>query len=251
MTRDIRIVVPFLPLPPESDLHLSLGDFDWLLALRQVVHSAQVTCACPVHAITDQSANLPVPALRYATVERRLMLWTLEACACYLESADFDRDTVMLDVDQLVFKNLAAYFPVGGDLGLLMRHTVKHVDGGEPLLNGVQFWSHAAKSRLGPFYRDVLARAKALPEDVIRWGADTVALREHVAPMMLGVTRRSGLDLACVNALSVLEPWSREHGAYLESTGRLLGPSRPIYDFRYLRKAWMPRVFEVGFGVLP
>jgi hypothetical protein len=178
------------------------------------------------------------------------MLWTLEACAAYLESAAFDRDTVMLDVDQLVFKDLATFFP-DADLGLLMRHTIKHVDGGEPLLNGVQFWSARAKERLGPFYRSVLAHARTLPEDALIWGADTVALRERVSPMAIGRTERDGLSVQFIDALSVLEPWSNEHIAHLNATGQILGPSRPVVDFRWRRKLQMPHVFRTAFGELP
>lgn len=249
MSRSIRVVVPFLPLPAESDLHRSLPSFDWIAALRQVVHSAQVACDAPVHAITDVACDLPVPTLRFDTVERRLMLWTLEACAAYLESDAFDRDTVMLDVDQLIFKDLRSVFP-DADLGLLMRQTMKHVDGGEPLLNGVQFWSARAKAKLGPFYRSVLAHARTLSEDVLAWGADTVALRERVSPMTIGRAERAGLSVQFIDALSVLEPWSNEHIAYLNATGRILGPSRPVVDFRWRRKLHMPRVFRVAFGEL-
>lgn len=249
MSRSIRVVVPFLPLPAESDLHRSLPSFDWILALRQVVYSAEKSCNVPVHAITDLACDLPVLMLRFATVERRLMLWTLEACAAYLESDAFDRDTVMLDVDQLIFKDLRTVFP-DADLGLLMRHTVKHVDGGEPLLNGVQFWSVRAKERLGPFYRSVLEHARTLPEDMLTWGADTVALRERVSPMAIGRSERAGLSVQFIDSLTVLEPWSNEHIAHLNSTGRLLGPSRPVVDFRWRRKLHMPRVFRAAFGEL-
>jgi hypothetical protein len=132
-----------------------------------------------------------------------------------------------------------------------MRHTIKHVDGGEPLLNGVQFWSVRAKERLGPFYRSVLAHARTLPEDALIWGADTVALRERVSPMMIGRAERAGLSVQFIDALTVLEPWSNEHIAHLNATGRLLGPSRPVVDFRWRRKLQMPRVFRVAFGELP
>lgn len=248
MTNRIRVVAPFFPLPAESVLHRSLPDFDWLLALRMLAWSVEERCRCPFHAVTDETADLPVPALRYRTHERRLMLWTLEACACYLESEAFDRDTVMLDVDQLVFRDLADVFPSEADLGLLMRPTTKHLDAGEPLLNGVQFWAVSAKDRLGPFYRQVLNRARTLPDDQLIWGADTVALREAVSPMVLGRSMRAGLRVACLPAQVILEPWSTEQILCLRDKGQLLGPSRTVLDFRYRRKQYMREVFAAAFG---
>lgn len=251
MSRPIRIVAPFKPFPPESELHVELRDFDWMDALRMVVASAEDRCQCPVHAVTDDETDLPVPALRYQTVESRLMLWTLEACCCYLESDDFDRDTIMLDVDQLVFQDLAHHFPESADLGLLMRPTAKHTGIGEPLLNGVQFWSFAAKVRLSRFYRDVLALARSLSEIDLQWGADTIALRRHVAPMTLGLRERHGVSVSFMNAQTILEAFSSEQMKCLREEGRLLGPTRPVLDFRWKRKTWMRPVYDVAFGARP
>ena len=92
------------------------------------------------------------------------MLWTLEVCLAYLSSTDFNRDTVMLDCDQLVFKDLRPFFAPGADLGLLVRPTPKHRDSWKQLLNGVQFWPLRGKARLIPFYEEALARAARLPE---------------------------------------------------------------------------------------
>lgn len=246
MTRPIRIVAPFRPFPPESELHRSLASFDWIDALRMCVDSAASSCGCPVHAITDVETTLPVPMLRYETRERRLMLWTLEACACYLASDDFDRDTVMLDVDQLVVRDLAPFFP-SADLGVLMRPTPKH-SVGEPLLNGVQFWSVAAKPRLATFYRAVLARARQLPEADICWGADTIALRQALEPLAIGQQDRQGLSVEMIHFGTVLEAWSTEQRAAL-AAGQLIGPTRPVVDFRWKRKLSMRSVYDAIFGV--
>lgn len=246
----IRVIAPFRPFEPESELHQSLSDFNWIDALRMCIESAMYACGCPVHAVTDVDTHLPVPALRYSTLERRLMLWTLEACCCYLESDDFDRDTVMLDVDQIVAKDLAPFFPADADLCVLIRPTSKH-SGGEPLLNGVQFWAVAAKSRLSSFYRAVLDRARALPESDLRWGADTIALRQTLEPMAIGLHDRSGVTVRMIHAGTVLEAWNSDQRTALELRGELIGPTRPVVDFRWKRKTGMRAVYDALVGARP
>ncbi len=243
MIRPIRVVVPFRPFPPESDLHKALPDFDWLEALRMVVHTAQIACRCEVHAITDVDTDLPVPAFRYETKHRRLMLWTLEVCAAYLASPQCDRDTVMLDVDQLIFGDLAARFDRSADLGVLVRPTGKHLaDGGQPLLNGAQYWRGKSKKRLVLFFRRALAIAEQLPEERIVWGADTDAVRDLIEPIALGRQERSGLRVQMVDAVEVLETFSARHQAAIES-GVAPWPRRAVLDFRWDRKPWMPKVY--------
>lgn len=243
----IRIVVPFRPFAPESDLHRTLRDFDWLAALRMVVHSAVEACQCPVHAVTDRDTDLPVPALQYVTRERRLMLWVLEACAAFLSSEAFDRDTIALDVDQIVTRDLAPLMPPDADLGLLIRPQPKP-NGGERLLNGVQFWSVRAKDRLAGFYRSVLDRACRLSDDEIRWGADTIALRQLVEPLAIGTQLRAGLRVAFIEEFRVLEAFSSEQMFRLKR-GDAWPTTRPVIDFRYKRKGAMRPVFESIFGV--
>ena len=241
----LRAVAPFKPFPPESDLHRAVADqFDWIEALRMLGASvAQSAPFCSFQALTDLTTQLPVPVLRYDLHETRLMLWLLEACVAYLRSDAFDRDTVMLDVDQLVVKPLAPHFP-NADLGVLVRQTKRPQD--MALLNGVQFWRVRAKDRLAGFYQQVLDTARAMSDDVIRWGADGNALVECLKPLGNGADfgMRHGLKVAFIKAPTVLEEWSTMHMAELEN-GKLLGPSRPVYDFRYKRKVWMPRVFEM------
>lgn len=247
----LRLVAPFKPFAPESELHRSLPTFDWLRALRMLVASARAAGHEDVWAVTDGATSLPVDAIRVETTETRLMLWTLEACAAYLESDAFDRDTVMLDVDQLIFKPLDRFFPKDADLGVLMRPAYKHVDIGEPLLNGVQFWSVRAKDRLAAFYRSILALARTLPEEDQRWGADTIALRESLRPMRLGLHVRQGLVVSMIPSQCVIEAFSSEQMVALRDRQTLIGPSRPVLDFRWKRKPYMPLVFEHAFGAPP
>ena len=249
MKLGIRVVAPFRPFPPESALHKDLADFDWLQALRMMVHSAQLACRCPVHAITDVDTDLPVPSLQYVSTRRRLMLWTLEACALYLESPDFDRDTVMLDVDQLVYRDLAPFFKKGVDLSVLVRPDDKHLvaDGGQPLLNGVQFWRHKAKPRLAAFYRRALEVAEGLSEDRLAWGADTDAVRDLLAPLEVGIVTRQGLTVDMFDASTILETFNSGHAQVLEK-GIGPWPRRPVFDFRWTRKLAMPGVYRATIG---
>lgn len=245
MIRPIRIVIPFRPFTPESDLHKSMPDFDWIAALRMVVHTAQMACHCEVHAITDVDTDLPVPTLKYATAHRRLMLWTLEVCAAYLESKDCDRDTIMLDVDQLIYGDLSLVFDRRSDLGVLIRPSQKHTqtDGGQPLLNGVQFWRGKRRKHVATFFRKALAIAEALPEQRKVWGADTDAIRQLIEPVEVGVSIRDGLRVHMRDAENVIEAFSTAHQQALDD-GRAPWPTRPVLDFRWKRKPSMPAVYR-------
>ena len=243
----LRIVAPFRPFAPESALHQTLSDFDWMDALTMLVDTATRACQCPVHAITDTETVLPVPTLHYRTSERRLMLWTLEACLRYLESPDFDRDSVMLDVDQLVFEDLAPLRTPNADLTVLVRTTNKHRETGRLILNGVQFWSHSGRKRLVAFYRKALAVARTLPEASIQWGADSEALQILLHPIEIGaLVQRDGLTVHFRDATDVLEAFSSAHAVQL-AAGAPLVRSRAVLDFRYLRKRSMRPVYERCF----
>ncbi len=247
----IRLVAPFLPLPAESELHKQTQNFDWMDAIRMLQHScARSMPGVPFHVITDAAAEFPAsfPFLRYATTQRRLMLWTLEACAAYLESDDFDRDTVMLDCDQLVYRDLSPWFSGAFDLGLLVRTGGKHDRiGAQPLLNGVQFWAHEGKPRLAAFYRKALAYAELMPEPSLVWGADTEAVCALIQPISLGIAKRSGVRVRMTESETVLEACSEVHMAWM-AKGYPLRPSRAVVDFRWLRKKFMRPFYDATYG---
>lgn len=253
MSRAINIVAPFRPFEPESDLHKSLPDFDWIAALRMMAHTASISCRSDVRALTDVDTELPIDAFKYTTTKRRLMLWTLEVCACYLASRDCDHDTVMLDVDQLVFGDLRPFFTPGVDLGVLVRADAKHAetDGGQPLLNGVQFWRKGSRKKLAAFYRRALQLAEALPDERIRWGADTDALRMLIEPIELGVVERAGLRVQMIDARDVLESFSDNHKQLIDSNVTPW-PKRAVLDFRFQRKPFMPILYQraIAAGVV-
>lgn len=243
--RGIRIVAPFRPFAPESQLHRELDGFDWSAAIRMLAHSAQLACHCPVSVLTDVDTDVPIQAYKYATRQRRLMLWTLDVAACYLESDDFDRDTVMVDVDQLIYRDLAPWFTRDVDLVVLIRPTEKHQAAslGQPLLNGVQWWAVRGRERLAAFYRSALARAQTLPDETIQWGADTEAVRLLLEPLEVGIHDRAGLRVRMLNADDVLEALTEQQIAWLRQD-RMPWPRRAVLDFRWKRKPYMRAVYD-------
>lgn len=247
MNGNLRLVAPFLPLPAESVHHQALPDFDWMAAIRMLSHSGEVSCGVPVQVITDVSADLPVACLKYRTTHRRLMLWTLEACLRYLESDDFDRNTVMLDCDQLVYQDLSRFFSANVDLGLLVRPTFKHRDTWKKLLNGVQFWSVRGKKRLVNFYREALFRAEDMSDNLIVWGADTAAIRDLIEPVELGLHTRAHVRVHMMDYNLVLQALSEEQiDALKDGIAPLF--TRAICDLRYRRKRSMKQVYDLTIG---
>lgn len=246
MSKGIRVVLPFRPFAPESELHKELADFDWIAAMQMLAHTVRVICRCPVHVITDVDTDLPLPCLKYETTHRRLMLWNLEVCLKYLESEDFDRDTVMMDSDQLVYQDLAPLFRGGVDLGVLIRKnndktTQAPNENRFPILNGVQLFSRKGKGRLQKFYREALRVAEELPEDRIVWGADTDALRILLEPLEAGLSFRHGARVMMQDSRQVLEAISEK---YFAEDGSVQWPSRPVCDFRWRRKTFMRRFYD-------
>lgn len=246
----MRVVAPFRPLPAEYDHHKALSDFDWMDAIRMMSESVRRACHCDVHVLTDVDTDLPMPALKYVTHHRRLMLWYLEVCACYLASADFDQDTVMLDSDQLIYDDLSRWFAPDVDLGVLVRELPPKDPNGFPILNGVQWWAFHAKDRLVAFYRQALAIAQELPEEQIAWGADTIALQRLVEPYAIGETvERLGLRVRQIEADDVIERLSGKLIRQLNA-GVRIERSRAVLDFRNRRKPFMRPVFAATLGAL-
>lgn len=245
---NLRVVSPYRPFAPESVEHQTLGPFDWLGALEMLHASvARHTPDAEAVAITDVDTALPVPMLGFLTSERRLMLWILEVSLRYLESSAFDRDTVLISPDCLVLGDLRAVVP-DADLGIVVRTESKHRGTGRVILNQVQFWRRAAQPALVAFYQQALRLARALPEDVIRWGADTEPLRQLLEPIEAGMAARQGLTVALMPWHEVLEPLTRENIDRLER-GETMRVSKPVLDFRYTRKHHMRAAFESLFGV--
>lgn len=243
----MRIVAPFRPFPLEAPHHVEVAEngFDWMDAIRMMSLSAAEACQCEVRVLTDVDTDLPFQTFKYHTTQRRLMLWYLEICAAYLESNDFDQDTVMLDSDQLVYSDLSGWFVPYMDLGICIRKPPKGASG-FPILNGVQFWSIRGKARLGAFYRRALDIAERLPEEDILWGADTEALRMLLQPLEVGLHQRDSLTVRLIDSRDVIHALSAGQIRQLQA-GTLPRPIRPVLDFRNLRKTFMRRVYEATF----
>ncbi len=238
-----RYVAAFRPFQPESKYHLAMADFDWLDALRMLSVSVDRSCKAELQVLTDWDTDLPCPMLRYETSHRRLMLWTLEVSLAYLRSDNFDRDTIALDVDQLVYRDLSRWFD-GADLGLLVRPgKMAH----NALLNGCQWWAVAGKAKLIAFYQQALALAETLPEASIVWGADTEAVRTLIAPIEIGRHARSGLTVDLIASQDVLISFATSHQMVL-AHGLMLPPAKPIVDFRGYRKRSMRAFFDATIG---
>lgn len=240
----MKLVAPFRPFVPENPHHQALADFDWIDAIRMLSQSAELACGVPVHVVTDVDTELPLLCLKYRTEHRRLMLWTLEACLRYLESDDFDQDTVMLDCDQLIYRDLRPFFAKSCDVTFLIRPTMKHAESWKKLLNGVQFWSVKGKRRLVDLYRHVLTVAEQLPENELQWGGDTSAIRNVIEPMAVGIQTRAGARVNMIDYSTVLEALSEDQIKFLKQ-GLAPRPTRAVLDFRYTRKRYMRQVFEM------
>jgi hypothetical protein len=245
MTRGLRLIAPFKPFAPESALHQAYADFDWIAQIQRLLYSGQVACAgADVRVVTDLTTDLPVPLLRYPTAQRRLMLWTLEALLRYVESPDFDRNTVALDCDQLIYRDLAPFFHAGVDLGVLIRPTGKHVEpGGFPLLNGVLFLQWHGRHQLPAFFARALDIAAGMPEDQLRWGADQEAVRLMLEPLELGIVQRSGLTVCMRHVDEVIETISQRHIDGI-ARGECPWPVRAVLDGRWRRKEFLAPAYE-------
>jgi len=244
----VKVVSPFRPFAPESVEHLQLGPFDWPGALRMSMLSTEAVYG-PGHwfALTDVDTDLSVPSFKFQTTHRRLMLWIVEVCLRYLESDEFDQDTLMLSPDSLLFGKVGKLFQ--GDLGVVVRLQQKFVDSGRVILNSTQLWRHAGKERLIPFYRRALAIAEQLPDNRIRWGGDTDPLIELLSPIISeGLRLRAGLCVNFIGEQGLMESVTEEDILAVAS-GRFKRTSAlPICHFRYTRKHAMAAYFEATVG---
>lgn len=237
----MRVVTPYRPFAPESREHLQLGPFDWLGAIAMLRASVTRFCQCETVAITDRDTTLPGPTYRYATRERRLMLWILEVSRCYLASPDFTEDTVMCSPDSLVFGDLRPWFI--GDFGIVVRP-----DHARPILNSLQWWPVAARAALVALYDRALAIARTLPDDLQAWGADSEPFRQLLDPIAVGCHPRAGLAAHMVPRTEVLTSLRSREILALEAGLDVARPEVPVIEFRYMRKQHMRAYFDATIG---
>ncbi len=244
MTHDIKVVSPLRPYPWESPAHRKLGPFDWSGALEMMRESVHRACSCEVYGITDVDTDLPGPTHHYVTTHRRLMVWILEVSLRYLESDDFDRDTIMLSPDLLVFQDLSPLF-TGADLGILVRPEAKFIARGRPILNACQTWRVVAKRQLVRFFRQALAIAVALPEPFQKWGGDTEPLRQLLLPITSGYAWRSELLVNFITHTDVMRTVG-DIDLKLVRAGRIKLPA--VCDFKGRRKLIMAEFYDATIG---
>lgn len=236
----IRIVSPFRPFAPESAAHRKLGPFDWHQAYLWMAESARRHHVCDVRILTDAKTWPDVQAFRYATAETRLMLWILDVSLAYLQSDDFDVDTVFVSPDTLIQRPLSGGFKA--DLGVIVRPGYAYA--ARPILNAVQWWRVDAKAALIVFYERVLGLARSLPEPILRWGADSEPLRQLLAPIVCGYSRRAGVDVYAHDQhhwMTSLPPRTMEAFDRDEVPNLL---QTPVVDFKGRRKHYMGRYAE-------
>lgn len=233
----VRVVTPFRPFAPESASHNKLGEFDWIGAISMLRSSVTRYSETETVSITDTDTELDAPSLRYPTKHRRLMLWILEVCLRYIESEDFDRDTVMISPDILVLADVKRWFG-DFDFGVLVRPGPRFVE--RPLLNSVQFWPLHGKKKLAVLYRRALEVATTLSEEEIAWGADTTPFVMLLSPLDVGVVDRVGMKIGMIRSDHVLTSPN--------ISPRKAAASNKLVDFKYLKKHGMRDYYERAFA---
>ena len=236
----MKVISPFHKIVPYKEHHVELvGRFDWLDALRMLRKSAQMRSSCDTFVITDD-ADFPLPHYRYRTEETYLMLWVLEVCLRYMESEDFDQDTVFVSPDSLVMGNLDIFG--GFDIAVSARPSKLS----NRLMNGLQWWPLASRDKLLAMQRRALDIARGLPENDKLWGADTIPLLELLGPIEEGLHQNGELvvrvfphpTLQTVNAVTMRK---------LEAGRRINPHNSLVHDFKYWNKVYMVPYFQKVF----
>lgn len=230
-----RIVTPFRPFVAEAKEQREVGPFDWHAAIAMMRESARRACGVEPIVITDvDTTTIRAPVFAYETTSRRLMPWVVEIALRYIESEDFDRDTILVMPDMLVFGDLARWFTIGDfDLGLIAR--TRPIE--RPLLNSVQFWPFSHREGLRTIYAAAFDETKRLPEPEIVWGGDTTVFVRLFGPVVPGVLAKTDLGVVrFLDADHVIVPY----------TAPLLRKPPPdrVVDFRYMRKQHMREYFD-------
>jgi len=237
----VKIIAAYHRIEPYTEHHIALAaeGFDWIEALRMLRRSAQLRAGVETFVITDQ--DLPVPHYRYSTTESYLMLWILEVTLKYLESDDFDQNTVFLGADELVLKPLNFFLHADFDIAITSRPRLdKYKD--KPLMTGLMWFPVASRDKLIAFYRKALEIGRSLPTGQKRWGADTTPIVELLAPIQSGTYQRSGMTV-CVF------PWPTlaEAGPVFIRKFRQGKPPREdiaVLDFKYWYKRNMVEIYR-------
>lgn len=227
----MKIVSAYRQIEPYMPMHRELaGKFDWIEALKMLHASARMNARLEVFAITDQ--KLSVPSYRYRTTEQLLMLWILEISALYLESKEFDQNTVFISPDSLVCGPLNAFSDF--DIGLVARRGKFRE--AKSLMNGLQFWPIKARDKLVALYREALRIARTLEPKIQQWGADTMPLIQLLGPIVAGAYIRFGMRVKIFDPKALL--LCSVQAGEMEGKGSIK-PRCRVVDFKFNRKLWM------------
>jgi hypothetical protein len=150
------------------DVHLKVGDFDYLDILRRLIGRIREHCAgATVYLVTSPGARyaqLVAPDVRVVELsvnKAQPMYERANALLAYASSAAFSRDTVFLDSDALVNRPLDEVFSLGFDVGLTYRST----SGLMPVNEGVIFLCAQRPQAVREFLRRRLATYDRLVSD--------------------------------------------------------------------------------------
>jgi hypothetical protein len=142
------------------DIHLKVGDFDYLDILRRFLARVRRHCKdATVYLVTSPGARylqLASPDVRLVELPvnpTQPMYERANALSGYAMSEAFARDTVFLDSDALVNRPLEEIFSLGFDVGLTYRNTPELM----PVNEGVMFFSARRPQRVREFLKRRLA----------------------------------------------------------------------------------------------
>jgi hypothetical protein len=117
-----------------------------------------------------------------------------------------------------------------------------------PILNALQWWPVKSRDVLIALYRDALAIAHKLPNELQVWGADSKPFQKLLKPLSPGCgPRKSGIIANLIDSRHVMTPLTSEVIALL-TAGQPIVPPPMVVDFRYLRKRHMRAYFEATLG---
>jgi hypothetical protein len=155
------------------DIHLKVGDFDYLDILRRFVDRVRRQCKdATVYLVTSPGARylqLASPDVRLVELPvnpTQPMYERANALSGYAVSEAFARDTVFLDSDALVNRPLEEIFSLGFDVGLTYRNTPELM----PVNEGVMFFSARRPQRVREFLQRRLATYDRMAVDPLIMG---------------------------------------------------------------------------------
>ena len=241
----MKIVSPYRQIVPYKRHHVELPAGWWLEALRMLRWSGLNRTQANTYVITDLETELPFKyVLRYDTQETYLMLWIIEVSLMYLESSDFDQDTVLISPDSLVRKDIN-WFDGTFDIAVTSR-PLKEKYQHHPLLNGLQWWPLASKDKLIELYREALHIARSLPDNEKRWGGDTTPFLKLLGPIVPGLHDRGGYRVKIFTFPTLMEITPLVMRKLSE--GKRPDADVAVADFKLRSKSNMKTYFERTFG---